>query len=139
MQTRNYLWQHCTRGAQSAGAGQGCAMQGNDKEQKKVQAFYKNCQRVLFSAPAGVKWVKSCKFNTMKVLTVNVPDSLDMDSKQLAMLTASRLYEQGKLSLGQAAEVAGLTKRTFAELLGSYNVSVFNFPASDLSSDVANA
>jgi predicted HTH domain antitoxin len=86
-----------------------------------------------------VKWVKSCKFNTMKVLTVNVPDSLDMDSKQLAMLTASRLYEQGKLSLGQAAEVAGLTKRTFAELLGSYNVSVFNFPASDLSGDVANA
>jgi predicted HTH domain antitoxin len=75
----------------------------------------------------------------MKVLTVNVPDSLDMDDKQLAMLTASSLYEQGKLSLGQAAEVAGLTKRTFAELLGSYNVSIFNFPASDLSSDVANA
>jgi predicted HTH domain antitoxin len=75
----------------------------------------------------------------MKVLTVNVPDSLDMDSKQLALLTASRLYEQGKLSLGQAAEVAGLSKRTFTELLGSCNVSVFNFPASDLSSDVANA
>lgn len=75
----------------------------------------------------------------MKVLTVNVPDSLDMDSKQLAMLTASRLYEQGKLSLGQAAEVAGLSKRTFTELLGSYDVSVFNFPATDLSSDAANA
>jgi predicted HTH domain antitoxin len=75
----------------------------------------------------------------MKVLTINVPDSLDMDDRQLAMLTASRLYEQGKLSLGQAAEVAGLTKRTFAELLGSYNVSLFNYPASDLSSDVANA
>ena len=55
------------------------------------------------------------------------------------MLVATRLYEQGKLSLGQAAEVAGLTKRTFAELMGSYNVSLFNFPASDLSSDVANA
>lgn len=54
------------------------------------------------------------------------------------MLVATRLYEQGKLSLGQAADVAGLTKRTFAELLGSYNVSVFNFPASDLARDVAN-
>lgn len=75
----------------------------------------------------------------MKVLTLNIPDTVDVDNSQLAMLVASQLYEQGKLSLGQAAEVAGLTKRTFAELLGSYNVSIFNFPASDLSRDVTNA
>ena len=55
------------------------------------------------------------------------------------MLVASRLYEQGKLSLGQAAELAGLTKRSFAELLSQYNVSIFNFPSTDLSSDVENA
>lgn len=75
----------------------------------------------------------------MKVLTLNIPDSLDLDNMQVAMLVASRLYEQGKLSLGQAAALAGLTKRTFAELLGSYNVSIFNYPASDISRDVANA
>jgi predicted HTH domain antitoxin len=75
----------------------------------------------------------------MKTLTLNIPDSLDVDTRDIAMLVSARLYEQGKLSLGQAAEVAGLTKRTFAELLGSYNVSIFNFPASDLSRDVENA
>jgi predicted HTH domain antitoxin len=75
----------------------------------------------------------------MKVLTLNVPDSLDVDNRELAMLVATKLYEQGKLSLGQAAELAGLTKRTFAELLGRYNVSIFNYPASDISRDVANA
>jgi predicted HTH domain antitoxin len=75
----------------------------------------------------------------MKTLTLNIPDSLDVDNKDLAMMVAAQLYEQGKLSLGQAADVAGLTKRTFIELLGKYNVSVFNFPASDLSSDIANA
>ncbi|MBN8860412.1 MAG: UPF0175 family protein [Sphingobacteriales bacterium] len=75
----------------------------------------------------------------MKVLTLNIPDSVDIDSMQVAMLVASRLYEQGKLSLGQAAELAGLTKRTFAELLSTYNVSIFNYPASDISRDVANA
>jgi len=68
-----------------------------------------------------------------------MPDNLEVDNKQLAILLASKLYEMGKLSLGQAAEVAGMTKRAFAELLGSYNVSIFNYPASDLSSDVANA
>lgn len=75
----------------------------------------------------------------MKVLTLNVPDNLDLDNQQVAMLVASRLYEQGKLSLGQAAELAGITKRAFAELLGSYNVSIFNYPASELARDVENA
>jgi predicted HTH domain antitoxin len=55
-----------------------------------------------------------------------------LNNQDLSMLIASQLYEQGKLSLGQAAEVAGLTKRTFAELLGSYAVSIFNFPTQDL-------
>jgi predicted HTH domain antitoxin len=75
----------------------------------------------------------------MKTLTINVPDTLEVDDREVLMIVATRLYEQGRLSLGQAAEVAGLSKRTFAELLGSYNVSIFNFPASDLSKDVANA
>ena len=75
----------------------------------------------------------------MKVLTLNIPDSVDLDNREIAMLVASRLYEQGKLSLGQAAEIAGLSKRTFAELLGSYNVSIFNYPPSDISRDVNNA
>ena len=75
----------------------------------------------------------------MKTVTLNIPDSLEIDSREVAMLVATQLYEQGKLSLGQAAEVVGLTKRTFAELLGKYNVSIFNYPASDLTRDIANA
>lgn len=75
----------------------------------------------------------------MKVLTLNLPDSLDMDDKQFAIFVASKLYEQGKLSLGQAADLAGLTKRTFAELLGNYQVPLFNYPASELAKDVSNA
>jgi len=75
----------------------------------------------------------------MKTLTINIPDNLDVDDQQLKMLIASRLYEEGKLSLGQAAELAGLSKRTFAELLGKYNVSIFNYPTKDLDKDIANA
>ena len=76
---------------------------------------------------------------SMKVITLNIPESVNIDSKEAGMLLAASLYEKGKLSLGQAAEVAGLTKRTFAELLGSYGVSIFNYPASDLAKDVNNA
>ena len=53
------------------------------------------------------------------------------------MLAAS-LYEKSKLALGQAADLAGISKRNFIESLGNYGVSIFNFPASELSDDVKN-
>ena len=55
------------------------------------------------------------------------------------MILATKLYEQGKLSLGQAAELANLSKRAFIEILGDYGVSVFNYPADSLDSDLENA
>jgi predicted HTH domain antitoxin len=75
----------------------------------------------------------------MRTVNLKIPDSIDLDDKDLAMLIASTLYEKGKLSLGQAAELAGLTKRAFMEILGTYGVSVFNYPSSDLDRDVENA
>ncbi len=75
----------------------------------------------------------------MKTITLNIPENAGVDNLQLLMILASRLYEQGKLSLGQAAELAGLSKKAFAELLGNYEVSIFNFPQSELKKDIANA
>jgi predicted HTH domain antitoxin len=49
------------------------------------------------------------------------------------------LYEKGKLTLGQAAEMVGLSKRAFMEILGDYEVSIFNFPLSELDNDMKNA
>ena len=75
----------------------------------------------------------------MKTLTLSVPERVDLNTRDIALIVSTRLYEQGKVSLGQAAEIAGLTKWAFAELLGSYGVSIFNAPAADLSGDIANA
>ena len=75
----------------------------------------------------------------MKKLTLSIPDTLEVDDREIFMLVATRLYEQGKLTLGQAAEIAGLSKRSFAELLGKYGVSIFNYPAEDLTHDLRNA
>lgn len=63
----------------------------------------------------------------------------DLESKKLSMLVASQLYESGNLSLGQVAEVAGFSKRSFAGHLANHKVSIFNFPANDLSNDIINA
>ena len=75
----------------------------------------------------------------MKNITLNLPNSVDLDENELKIFVAAKLYEMGKLSLGQAAGVAGLSKRAFAEMLGKYNVSLFNYPASDLEEDIKNA
>ena len=75
----------------------------------------------------------------MRTLHLNIPDSVDKGDNELAMIIASKLYENGTLSYGQAADLAGITKRTFIELLGKYGVSVFSNSVDDLESDIANA
>jgi predicted HTH domain antitoxin len=75
----------------------------------------------------------------MKTLSINIPDSLELNDLDVSMIVASKLYEEGKLSAGQAAEVAGLSKRAFIELIGKYNVSLFSNSISDLYSDIAKA
>jgi predicted HTH domain antitoxin len=55
------------------------------------------------------------------------------------MIVAAKLYEDAILSSGQAAQIVGLSKRAFIEMLGKYGVSVFSTSISDLHSDIANA
>jgi len=75
----------------------------------------------------------------MKSLTINIPNTADIDDKEARMSLASKLYERGKLTLGQAAELAGYSKETFMELLADYNVSLINYPADELDEDIDNA
>lgn len=75
----------------------------------------------------------------MRTLTLTVPDMVDLDEKEVLLFLAAKLFESGRLSLGQAADLVGLSKPTFAELLGKYGVSFFNYPASDIAQDVRNA
>lgn len=75
----------------------------------------------------------------MKTIQLNISDSVELNDREAKMVLASRLYEIGKLSIGQAAEMVGLSKRTFMELLGDYDVALINHPASELENDLTNA
>ena len=72
---------------------------------------------------------------SMTTITLQVPDSLAEYQNDTIRFIAAKLYESGKLSLGQAAEMTGLSKRTFAELLGDYGVSLLNYPVSEMIED----
>jgi len=75
----------------------------------------------------------------MRTLELELPNLVDVDQKYLLFSLASKLYENGKLSLGQAAKMANVSKRTFMELLGDYGVSVFQQTSSELEDDLRNA
>ncbi|MDP3878546.1 MAG: UPF0175 family protein [Methylobacter sp.] len=75
----------------------------------------------------------------MQTLQIQLPDTITLDVREIHLLLASRLYEKGILSIGQAAQMTQLSKRTFMELLGQYQVSVLNYPADDIKLDFDNA
>jgi len=71
----------------------------------------------------------------MTTIILQVPDSLGEQQNDTVRFIAAKLYESGKLSLGQAAEMAELSKRTFAEVIGDYGVSLLNYPVSEMLDD----
>ena len=73
----------------------------------------------------------------MNTITLTLPDKVELDQKDTVKFLAAKLYESGKLSLGQAAELAGYSKVAFAEILGDYKVSIINYPVSDIIADAA--
>ncbi|MCT7994228.1 UPF0175 family protein [Laspinema olomoucense] len=63
-------------------------------------------------------------------LKVNLPPGLSEDEAKL--LLAIKLYEVSKVSLGQAAQLAGYSKRSFMEILGKYQVPIFAYSPEEL-------
>ena len=73
----------------------------------------------------------------MSQLTVALPASVTEGEAKL--LLAMKLFEVGRLSCGQAAELAGYSKRTFMELLGKQDIAAFDYDSDELTDDLHHA
>jgi predicted HTH domain antitoxin len=73
----------------------------------------------------------------MTTMTLQVPDFLEENHNDTVRFLAAKLYESGKLSLGQAAEMVNLSKPDFAEILTEYGVNYINYSFEDVMADVA--
>ncbi len=73
----------------------------------------------------------------MSTITLQVPNELAEHENDTVRFIAAKLYENGKLSLGQAAEMAGLSKAAFADILAGYGVAYINYSIEDILADVA--
>jgi len=72
-------------------------------------------------------------------LTLEVPDVANVSQTDAQILFAMKLFEADKLSLGKAAEVSGLSYRTFYELLVRYGIPVVTLSEDDVKWEIENA
>jgi predicted HTH domain antitoxin len=72
-------------------------------------------------------------------LTLEVPDMANVSQTDAQILFAMKLFVVDKLPLGKAAEVAGLSYRTFYELLVRYGIPVVTMTEDDVKWEIENA
>ena len=67
----------------------------------------------------------------MRTITIRLPNSLDVTNEYLIILLAIKLFEQGKITLTEAREMAGMDSKTFAAYLKKVGISIRNVPLGD--------
>ena len=67
-------------------------------------------------------------------LEVQLPVSIPKEEARLML--ALKLYEKGRLTLGQAAHTAGYSARAFVDLLGREGIPVLNADPGELSTEI---
>ena len=95
----------------------------------------------------GFAVIKATERQGAMLLNISIPDSIVLSTRQSTKqfeleaknAIAIKFYADEKLSLGQAAELAGLSKFDFIKLLAQNNIAVFRFDGdekAELQSDV---
>ena len=72
----------------------------------------------------------------MKTLEIQLPEGLDLAVFELKMSMAAKLYDLGKITSGEGAQIVGLSKRAFMELLGEYGVSLFGYTGEEMEKEL---
>lgn len=71
----------------------------------------------------------------MKQVTINIPENSNLNERETKRFLAAKMYEAGKLTLKQAAEIAGMSVVAFSEILADYNVSFINHDPNEIIRD----
>lgn len=71
-------------------------------------------------------------------ISLDLPE-INIKEEELKLLLAMKLFEEGAVSLGKAAETAGYSEKAFAEVLIRRGVPPIKYSKLDLDKEVRNA
>lgn len=63
---------------------------------------------------------------------IKIPNTVQLSEFELTMSVAALLFNRGILTSGQAADMVGLSKKSFIEVVGKYGVSIFQYDDNEL-------
>lgn len=85
-------------------------------ENENSEGFLKNAFEEAKTIPIRLLLI-SIKERDLKTLSIELLDFVALNGSEAKNILAAQLYKNEKLSLGQAATFAGLSKRAFVEFL----------------------
>ncbi len=74
----------------------------------------------------------------MGAAEVRIPLPPNISGDEVRTLAAVKLFEVGRVSLGQAADLAGHSVRSFVEVLSRYRVPIINYPPEELEKEIGS-
>jgi len=70
-------------------------------------------------------------------ISLDQPETVRLNQVELKMILLYTLFDKGILSSGQAARVAGVTRRSFLENASKYGVSIFQYDAEEIAEEIS--
>ena len=74
--------------------------------------------------------------SSAKVLKISIPKHISIDEYEARLLLAVELYREGRLTLKQAAELAGLCVEDFMKELSRRKISIINLDEEELGEEL---
>ena len=70
-------------------------------------------------------------------ISLDLPETIRLNQVELKMILLYSLFDKGILSSGQAAKVAGISRRFFLENASKYGVSIFQYDAEEIKKEIS--
>jgi predicted HTH domain antitoxin len=70
---------------------------------------------------------------------LTIPDATGVTESDIQIMLATKLFEEHKLPIGKAADVAGLSYRDFYDMLVKSNIPVYEWTDQYMSEEAENA